>query len=139
MINFDEKKMLENGAYIYNQRERIENIADQVCNNGFENIFISSVGGSQAMMEPFEQIINEMSSIPVYSVLASTLVYTGHNQLCSHSLVFMASKSGDTKETVAAAKYVKEKGCTIVSIIGKEDSILEELSDYSVIYKDGRP
>lgn len=139
MINFDEKKMLENGAYIYNQRERIENIADQVCKNGFENIFISSVGGSQAMMEPFEQIINEMSCIPVYSVLASTLVYTGHNQLCSHSLVFMASKSGDTKETVAAAKYVKEKGCTIVSIIGKEDSILEELSDYSVIYKDGRP
>ncbi len=139
MINFDEKKMLENGSYIYNQRQYIESIADQVCQKGFDNIFISSVGGSQAMMEPFADMINEMSSIPVYCVLASTLVLTDHNQLTKRSLVFMASKSGDTKETVKGAKWLKEKGCTIISIVGQKDSPLEELSDYSVIYQDGRP
>lgn len=40
----------------------------------------------------------------------------------------MASKSGDTKETVAAAKYVKEKGATIVSVLGVDNSPLGELS-----------
>lgn len=139
MINFDEEKMLENGACIYNQRPYIESIADQVCQHGFENIFISSIGGSQAMMEPFADIINEMSSIPVYCTLASTLVLTGHNQLNENSLVFMASKSGDTKETVTAAKWLKTKGCTIISIVGKKDSPLEELSDFCVVYEDGRP
>lgn len=139
MINFDEKSMLENGTYIYNQREYIESIADKICEKGFKNIFISSVGGSQAMMDPFIDMINEMSHIPVYSILSSLLVVTGHNQLCHDSVVFMASKSGDTKETVAGAQYLKNIGCTIVSIVGKEDSPLENLSHFTVVYKDGRP
>lgn len=139
MINFDEEQMLANGAYIYNQRAFIESIADSVCQKGFQNIFISSVGGSQAMMDPFADMINEMSDIPVYSVLVSTLIVTGHNQLNKDSLVFMSSKSGDTMETVAGAQYLKKMGCTIVSIVGKEKSPLEALSDYCVVYKNGRP
>jgi len=139
MINFDEKKMLENGSLIYNRRNDIEDIANRVCEKGFSNIFISSVGGSQAMMDPFADMINEMSNIPVYCVLSSLLVITGHNQLNKDSLIMMSSKSGDTKETVAAAKYLKEKGCTIISIVGNSDSPLEKLSDYCFVYGEGRP
>ena len=84
-------------------------------------------------------MVQEYSKIPVYTVLSSTLVLTGHNQLDKDSVVFMASKSGDTKETVAACKYVKEIGCTVVSVCGKEDSVLESLSDYCFVYGDGRP
>ena len=51
----------------------------------------------------------------------------------------MASKSGDTKETVEAAGYVKEKGAAIISVLGVEGSPLGGLSDYTVVYKDGRP
>lgn len=139
MINFDETKMLENGAFIYDRRKDIEAIADHVCQKGFSNIFISSVGGSQAMMDPFRDMINEMSDIAVYCVLASTIVMTDHNQLTKDSLILMSSKSGDTKETVTAAKYLKDKGCTIISIVGKDHSPLEALSDYCFVYGDGRP
>lgn len=139
MINFNEEELLKNGMFIYDRKNSIENIADSICQNEFENIFISSVGGSQAMMEPFAYMINEFSHFPVYCVLSSSLVHTGHNQLSSQSLVFMASKSGDTKETVAGARYLKEIGCTIVSIIGKENSPLERLSDYCFVYGNGRP
>ena len=51
----------------------------------------------------------------------------------------MASKSGDTRETVEAARYVKEKGATVISVLGVEGSPLGGLSDHTVIYKDGRP
>lgn len=139
MINFDEKAMLENGAYIYNQRESIEKIADTICQKEFKNILFSSVGGSQAMMDPFVDMMNEMSHIPIYSVLSSILVKTGHNQVCKETVVFMSSKSGDTVETVEAAKYLKDIGCTIISIVGKAHSPLETLSDFCVVYKDGRP
>lgn len=139
MINFDENKMIDNGLFIYEARNQLEAIANNICQQGLSNIFFSSVGGSQAMMEPFADMINEMSPIPVYCVLSSTLVMTGHNQLNQNSLVFMSSKSGDTPETVAGAQYLKEKGCTIVSIVEKKDSPLEKLSDYSFVYEEGRP
>ncbi len=139
MVKFDEKKILENGKYIYDQRAKIELIADQVCEKGFRNILFTSSGGSQAMMQPFDYMISVMSDLYVESQLAADLLVVGNNHLNEKTLVFMASKSGDTKETVEAAKYVKEKGATIVSILGGDHSPLGELSDYSVVFKDGRP
>ncbi|NRT89415.1 SIS domain-containing protein [Clostridium beijerinckii] len=139
MIKFDEKKMLENGEYIYSKREDIEEIADKLTEKGFENILFTSSGGSIAMMQPFEYMIKTKSKIPVYSEISAELLLTGNSQITDKSIAFLASKSGDTKETVEAAKYLKEKGVTTISIIGKENSILEELSTYSVVYKDGRP
>ena len=139
MVKFDEKKILENGKFIYDQREKIEIIADKVCERGFNNILFTSSGGSQAMMQPFDYMISVMSDMYVQSQLASDLLVVGNNHLNEKTLVFMASKSGDTKETVEAARYVKEKGGVIVSILGVDHSPLGELSDYSVIFKDGRP
>lgn len=139
MINFNEQSMLENGAYIYNQRAHMEHIADVVCKEGFDNIFFTSSGGSQAMMDPFWDMINEMSDIPAYKMLSADLMACGHNQIKKNTIAFLASKSGDTKETMEAARYLKERGVRMISVIGKENSPLEEISDHSVIYKDGRP
>ena len=91
------------------------------------------------MLDPFYNMINELSEIPVFSLLSSTAIYTGHNQLSKDSLIITSSKSGDTKDTVAGIDYFKKIGCTIVSIVGKENSVIEKLSDYCFVYKDGRP
>ena len=91
------------------------------------------------MMQPFDYMISVMSNLNVQSQISAELLVEGNNHLTDKTLVFMASKSGDTKETVAAAKYVKEKGATIVSVLGVDNSPMGELSDYSVVYKDGRP
>lgn len=139
MIKFDEKKMLENGEYIYNKKDYIKEIANNLTQKGFENIFFTSSGGSIAMMQPFEYMIKTKSKIPVYSEISAELLLTGNSQLSDKSIAFLASKSGDTKETVDAAKYLKEKGVTTISVIGKENSPLEKLSTYSIVYEDGRP
>lgn len=139
MVTFNEKKILENGAYIYNKRGELEAIADAVCEKGFENILFTSSGGSLAMMQPFDYMISVMSGLYVHSLVSAELLAAGNRHLTDKTLVFMASKSGDTPETVAAAEYVKERNATIVSIIGADNSPLGELSDYSVVYKDGRP
>ena len=38
MVSFDEQAILDNGAYIYNQRAEIERIADEICEKGFDSI-----------------------------------------------------------------------------------------------------
>lgn len=139
MIKFDEATMLKNGASIYEKRAEIETIAEALHEMGYRNLLFSSSGGSQAMMDPFAELLREHSDIPVLSVLSSTLVLTGHNEIDKDTIVFMASKSGDTPDTLAAAKYLKGLGCNIVSIIGKAQSPLEAYSDFHVVYEDGRP
>lgn len=139
MVTFDEAELLYQGSVIYDRRGELEAIAESVCERGFDNILLSSSGGSQAMLDPFASMLNEMSDIPVASMLSGVLVITGYNQLGSKTLVFMSSKSGDTKETVMAAEYLRERDAIIVSVVGRPDSPLEALSDYCFVYGDGRP
>lgn len=139
MVKFDEQAILENGAYIYAMRQEIEAIADTVCGKGFDNILFTASGGSLAMMQPFDYMISATSGLNVQSQVSAELLTTGNSHLTDRAIVFMASKSGDTRETVEAARYVKEKGATVISVLGVEGSPLGGLSDHTVIYKDGRP
>lgn len=139
MINFDEAKIVENCQYIYGQREEIEAIAEEICGEGFDLLFFTSSGGSMAMMEPFEYYINHYSSLPVAGMLSADLILTGCNRITERSVAFLTSKSGDTKDTMEAARYLKERGVRLVSVVGVSDSPLEAVSDYTVVYRDGRP
>lgn len=139
MINFDEAVIRENYQFIYAQRDRIEAIADQICADEFDLLFFTSSGGSMAMMQPFQHYINHYSPVPTDGMLSADLVLTGCNRITSRSVAFLTSKSGDTPDTLKAAQYLKERGVRLVSVIGIPDSPLEAISDYSFIYKDGRP
>ena len=127
MVSFDEQKLLAASERIYGRRGEIEAMADDACSHGISNILFSSSGGSQAMLDPFAYLIRAYSGLPVRSVLSAELVLTGCSMLDSKTLAIMSSKSGDTPETVAAARWLKERGCRIFSIVGKPESPLEEL------------
>lgn len=72
------------------------------------------------------------TKIPVYVEQAAELVVAGNTQLNKDSLVIMGSKSGDTKETVAAAKWCKERGIRIASMVIDKESPLGQLTDYQL-------
>lgn len=139
MITFDAQEFLRIGAAIYDRRDQIESMADAAVARGFDNIVLCSVGGSQAMMDPFATIIRRLSSVPVVQVLAPLYTTGGHPEVTSRSLVIMASKSGDTTETVAAAKALQKLGAPIFSVVGVDGSPLQALSDWCFVYGDGRP
>ncbi|MBR0474098.1 MAG: SIS domain-containing protein [Erysipelotrichaceae bacterium] len=139
MVTFNEQTIIKNYAFIYEQRETIEAIADDICRNGFDLLFFTSSGGSMAMMQPFEHYVNVYSKIPVDSMVSADFLLTGCNRLTDKSVAFMTSKSGDTKETIACAEKLKSMGVRIVSVCGVENSKLAALSDYSFTYLDGRP
>ena len=139
MINFDEKKIIENGEIIYRQRGKIEAIADEITKNGFDLLLFTSSGGSQAMLDPSPFYIRHMSKLPTENVLSADLMLGACNRITDKTVAFLTSKSGDTEETVQAARWLKEQGVYIVSVVGKENSVLESVSDACVVYGDGRP
>lgn len=139
MLKFNAVEMEQRGELIYGTREHAEAVAKEAYENGISNIFFTASGGSVAVMQPFDYVLQTESSIPVYSITAAELVLTGHKQLNEKSLVVLYSKSGDTKETIKAAEYLKERNIPTVGIVSKENTPLEELCTYSINYHDGRP
>ncbi|WP_054951130.1 SIS domain-containing protein [Numidum massiliense] len=132
MLKFDENVYLENGRLTYETREEIEQVADEVSKEGFKNIFFISVGGSIAIMWPIQEMLKQLTDIPVFAEQAGEVVLTGHKQLTKDSIVIMASKSGDTKETVKAAEWCQERGYRVVSLIGKPNTPLEKASNWVI-------
>jgi fructoselysine-6-phosphate deglycase len=132
MLKFDENVYLENGRITYETRQEIEKIADEISNEGFKNIFFISVGGSISIMWPIQEMLKQITEIPVFAEQAGEVVLTGHKQLTKDSIVIMASKSGDTKETVAAAEWCKEQGFRVVSLVGTPGTPLERVSRWVI-------
>ena len=139
MVNFDENQIIANGARIYDQRAKIEAIADSIVDNGFDLLLFTSSGGSQAMLDPFAFYIRHMSRLPVENVLSANLMTGDCNRITDKTVAFLTSKSGDTAETVKAANWLKEQGVRLFAAVGKENSTLESICDDTIVYGEGRP
>lgn len=139
LIQFDENQIIANGARIYDQRARIEGIADAITDAGFDLLLFTSSGGSQAMLDPFAFYIRHMSRLPVENVLAANLLTGDCNRVTDRTVAFLTSKSGDTAETVQAAHWLKERGVRLFAAVGKPDSALEAICDDTIVYGEGRP
>ena len=139
MVNFNEQQIIANGDRIYAQREKIEAIADSIADSGFDLLLFTSSGGSQAMLDPFAFYIRHESRLPVENIISADLLSGGCNRITEKTVAFLTSKSGDTEETVKAARWLKKQGVRLVSVVGKPDSVLEAVSDDTVVYGEGRP
>lgn len=132
MLTFDQELYNENSRITIETRKDVEKVADEISKEGFKNIFFVSVGGSFAIMQPIEEMIKQITDIPVFVENAAEIIITGHRQLSKDSLIIMASKSGNTEDSVAAAEMFNKKGYRIVSMIGERNSPMEKLSRWIV-------
>ena len=53
MIDFNEQEIIKKADALYALRTKFEEIADKVCEKGFDNILFTSAGGSLAALEPY--------------------------------------------------------------------------------------
>ncbi|GEN48878.1 SIS domain-containing protein [Ligilactobacillus pobuzihii] len=132
MLKFDAEKFIDEGKKGYQLREKIEETATKLYDEGVRNIFFTASGGSNAVMQPFNYWMEIKSDIPSYLITAADFLATGSKKLKKDSLVILLSKSGDTKETVAIAKKMEELGVRTVSFVNKEDTPLQEHSTYTI-------
>ena len=132
MIKFDEVEYRGNLTKQIAAINKGYEYAKEITADGYSNIFFVAVGGTMAKMLHFAAIAKQKTKIPVYVEQAAELVVAGNTQLNKDSLVIMGSKSGDTKETVAAAKWCKERGIRIASMVIDKESPLGQLTDYQL-------
>ena len=115
-------------AATVSEREAIAAALADVVARGLRNVYFVGAGGSIICSYPAHYLLQRKASFPVFQVQSDELNCSTPALMGEGSLVVLASYTGTTKETVAAAKTAKASGATVISA-AKAGSPLAEASD----------
>lgn len=132
MLGFNQDEYLTSAREIIAARKIAEQVAEEIHQAGYRNLFFASVGGSLAPMMAMNEFAKECTALPVYTEQAAELISKGNKKLTKDSVVITLSKSGDTKESVAIAQWCKAQGIRVVAITKNSDSPLASNASWHI-------
>ena len=115
LIKFDEASYFEGADAVFAQRTEVEKIADELNNEGYSNIWLLGIGGTEFELYQFEYNIKKMSNIEIKVINAADCNMIRPRGLTTDSLVITASASGDTPELVECVKDLVADGVRVVA------------------------
>ena len=122
---------------IMRRRPDLDALAARVVKGGLRNVYLAGSGGGYITVQPLQyQLEQRATHFSVFSHSANELIYRNPAGLGTGSLVMLASNTGTTPEVVAAAKFAKQRGATVVSFTRHADSPLADASDEAYTYGD---
>ena len=124
MIRFSEEEYRTGARLTIEARAAAEEAADRIDREGYDNLFLTAVGGSTVPMMAVAAIGKEMTTLPIFVEQAAEVRVRGNKNLTERSAVVTLSKTGDTRETVEIARTCRQKGCRVVAITKTTDSPL---------------
>lgn len=124
------------------KNEHVKQIADAVNavkGINVQNFYFVACGGSMAALATADSFFDRELAIPSRVYTSNEFVHTNPKGLGDESVVILRSHSGTTPETVAAAKFAREKGAVTIAISMDVESPLCQEAEYTVHYnyKDG--
>jgi fructoselysine 6-phosphate deglycase len=110
------------------ERGAIGTIVRDVVDGGLRNVYFVGAGGSIICSYPAHYLLQQKASFPAFQLQSDELNTSVPALMGPGSLVVLASYTGTTKETVAAAKTAKATGATVIAA-AKAGSPLAEAAD----------
>ena len=110
------------------QRPAIESLVGGLVEKGLRNVYFVGAGGSLICSYPAHYLLQQKSALPSFQVQSDELNCSTPAGMGPGSLVVLASYTGTTKETVAAAKTAKATGATVIAV-AKQGSPLADAVD----------
>ena len=95
--------------------DTIQKFINERVSAGLKNVYLVGAGGSLIASFPAFYLLHRMVDIPVFQIQSDEFNYGRPRALGPDSLVLIASYTGTTKETVAAAQYAREAGATVLA------------------------
>lgn len=115
----------------------VKAVAEKVETTPITHVYFVACGGSQALMMPAQYMLDREISIPAGVYNSNEFNYGTPKDLDEHSIVITCSHSGNTPETVEAARMAKEKGAISIALSNLEGSPLWEAAGYPIHYEHG--
>ena len=110
------------------EREAIRSAVLDVVERGLRNVYFVGAGGSIICSYPAHYLLQRKAPFPVFQLQSDELNCSTPALMGEGSLVVLASYTGTTKETVAAANTAKAAGATVIAA-AKAGSPLAEAAD----------
>lgn len=110
------------------QRAAIDSVVQRVVQDGFRNVYFVGAGGSIICSYPAHFLLQRSAGFPSFQLQSDQLNCSAPKLMGPGSLVVLASYTGTTKETVAAARTAKATGATVIAV-AKEGSPLAKAVD----------
>lgn len=103
-----------------------------------KNISFAGVGGSLACFyAAYYYVSREAKGVTTSYTSANEFVHDTPSCVGENSIVVIASRGGNTAETVEAGRVAKKLGATIIGLTHEEgDTGIKEVSDYTIVFKD---
>lgn len=120
--------------FLDEQGDRIRQLARRAAAGEFEHVYFVGSGGSFANMHSGKYLLDRLSRIPSDVSTSYDVVWRDAPRLNSRALVFLASYSGSTEDTLAALRHANLRGAHTVALTKRQHSPMareaSEVVDY---------
>ncbi|MCX8736784.1 SIS domain-containing protein [Lactobacillus sp. B4026] len=123
LIDFNQDGYLADGDFVYSKRPEIEALADKLSTEGYKNIYLMGIGGTEFELYQFAYAANRMSALPVKCINAADLNSVHPRDLTQDSIVITASDSGNTPEIIEAAKWLIKANIRLIAFTKKSGEL----------------
>jgi len=114
-------------------RPAIESAVDQICSEGYSNLFFIGCGGTYAHSLPILYWLESTSlKVQAHAVIAAEFMAMHHKAFTKDSVCVFCTRSGNTKEIVAAARFCKEAGARTIVYVSNDNTPICDYADYKV-------
>lgn len=114
--------------------DQIKRAAAAVKAKQVNHFYFVACGGSKALFEPAQYILDKELEIPSTVYSSNEFVHRAPKALGANSVVISCSHSGNTPETVKATEIARAKGATTISFSHLVDSPLWKAAEYPIHY-----
>jgi fructoselysine-6-P-deglycase FrlB-like protein len=120
-------------AFLRSQAKACESLGDE-SSGDIDHVYLVGSGGSLANLISVKYLLDRWLAIPSDVVASYDLVWRKPACLNKRSLVFLASFSGETEDTVAALRFARSQGARTVGIVASADSSIGREADVTIPY-----
>jgi fructoselysine-6-phosphate deglycase len=130
MLNFDTDRFVRIQTGALEVAQDLDSVLEKCLQDGARNLFFLGAGGVMLLTEPAVRLLRTRSTFPVHYEKGAEIVETDSPHLGPESIVVMPSLSGTTKEAIAALRFAKSKGATVITLTGHRDAPMAQHADY---------
>lgn len=99
-------------------------------------VFLVACGGSLSIMFPGKYLMDRLApDLPCDALNADEFICRSPARLGPEALVILCSQTGTTRETVAAARFARERGAATIAMSLDPNSPLATAADHAVTYR----
>jgi fructoselysine-6-P-deglycase FrlB-like protein len=109
-------------------------VAAEARRDGVETVFFVGSGGSWSSMYSGKYLCDRLLRVPAEVSLSYELCWRAPARLDEHALVFVASYSGATADTLAALEFARSRGARTVALVNRADSPIGQGADEVIAY-----